>query len=31
MFDWQNVANMTIDDIWVEHQVCTAAVIPPGL
>ncbi|WP_432873463.1 discoidin domain-containing protein [Microbispora rosea] len=22
VFDWQNVANMTIDDIWVEHQVC---------
>ncbi|MEV4455938.1 discoidin domain-containing protein [Microbispora sp. NPDC049633] len=22
VFDWQNVANMTIDNIWVEHQVC---------
>ncbi|MEU6860187.1 discoidin domain-containing protein [Glycomyces sp. NPDC046736] len=22
VFDWQNVSNMTIDDIWVEHQVC---------
>jgi hypothetical protein len=22
VFDWQNVANMTIDNIWTEHQVC---------
>ena len=22
VFDWSNVANMTIDNIWVEHQVC---------
>nr|WP_051704199.1 CARDB domain-containing protein [Glycomyces sp. NRRL B-16210] len=22
VFDWQNVADMTIDDTWVEHQVC---------
>ncbi|WP_198667607.1 discoidin domain-containing protein [Glycomyces dulcitolivorans] len=22
VFDWQNVANMTIDDTWTEHQVC---------
>ncbi|MEU8176932.1 discoidin domain-containing protein [Microbispora hainanensis] len=22
VFDWSNVADMTIDDIWVEHQVC---------
>ncbi|MCC3765833.1 discoidin domain-containing protein [Glycomyces sp. TRM65418] len=22
VFDWQNVADMTIDDVWVEHQVC---------
>ncbi|WP_306214347.1 discoidin domain-containing protein [Actinoplanes sp. RD1] len=22
VFDWQNVANMTIDNIWAEHQVC---------
>ncbi|HEU5129098.1 MAG TPA: CARDB domain-containing protein [Glycomyces sp.] len=22
IFDWQNVSDMTIDDTWVEHQVC---------
>ncbi|SDD48036.1 discoidin domain-containing protein [Glycomyces harbinensis] len=22
VFDWQNVSDMTIDDTWVEHQVC---------
>lgn len=22
VFDWQNVSDMTIDDMWVEHQVC---------
>jgi hypothetical protein len=22
IFDWQNVSDMTIDDMWVEHQVC---------
>ncbi|GAB3650118.1 hypothetical protein GCM10028833_18910 [Glycomyces tarimensis] len=22
IFDWQNVSDMTIDNMWVEHQVC---------
>lgn len=22
IFDWQNVSDMTIEDLWVEHQVC---------